>query len=93
MKRNDEKQAVINKDIRAKKKLLKDFGFIITPELEHQLTTAENSVQRENLVLGLIHGKFNERDADASAQREETYRRNRFGQVSYRSKGEECYEL
>ena len=93
MKRNDENQTVINKDIRAKKKLLKDFGFIITPELEQQLITAENSVQRENLVLGLIHGKFNERDANVSAQREKSYRRNRFGHVSYRSKGEGCCDV
>ena len=93
MKKNDENQTVINKDIRAKKKLLKDFGFIITPELEQQLITAENSVQRENLVLGLIHGKFNERDADASAQRAESYRRNRFGHVSYKGKEVGGYEL
>lgn len=93
MKKNIESQTVINNDIRAKKRLLKDFGFIITPELEQQLINAESTVQRENLVLGLIHGKFNKRDANDSAQREEAYRRNRFGHVSYKTQKEDSYQI
>ena len=66
------------KDIRMKKRLLKDFGFIITPEIDDLFKTAQNEVQRENLVLGLIHDKLDEKDAQESRKRVEEARRKRF---------------
>lgn len=44
------------KDIRLKKKLLTDFGFRITKEIEDNLEQAGSDIERENYVLGLIHG-------------------------------------
>ena len=67
------------KDITAKKKLLSDFWFIITPELEQLLWDAENDVQRENLVLGIIHHRFEIADLHASKQRIAEKRALRFG--------------
>lgn len=67
------------KDIRMKKRLLKDFGFIITPEIDDLFKTAKNEVQRENLVLGLIHDKLDKKDAQESQKRIEDARRKRFG--------------
>ena len=41
------------KDIRLKKKLLTDFGFRITKEIEGNLEQAGSDIERENYVLGL----------------------------------------
>lgn len=49
------------KDIRAKKRLLTDFGFQITKEIEENLEQAGSDIERENYVLGLIHGFFDRR--------------------------------
>ena len=49
------------KDIRLKKKLLTDFGFRITKEIEDNLEQAGSDIERENYVLGLIHGFFDRR--------------------------------
>lgn len=50
------------KDIRAKKRLLTDFGFQITKEIEDNLEQAGTDIERENYVLGLIHGFFDRRE-------------------------------
>lgn len=50
------------KDIRAKKRLLTDFGFQITKEIEDNLEQAGSDIERENYVLGLIHGFFDRRE-------------------------------
>lgn len=50
------------KDIRAKKRLLTDFGFRITKEIEDNLEQAGSDIERENYVLGLIHGFFDRRE-------------------------------
>lgn len=50
-----------SKDIRAKKRLLTDFGFQITKEIEENLEQAGSDIERENYVLGLIHGFFDRR--------------------------------
>lgn len=72
---------VRQKDINAKKRLLRDFGFPLTQELEYLLESAESDIQRENLVLGIIHHKFDVADAYASAIRTETARKKRFGNI------------
>lgn len=50
------------KDIRAKKRLLTDFGFQITKEIEDNLEQAGSDIERENYVLSLIHGFFDRRE-------------------------------
>lgn len=50
------------KDIELKKKLLTDFGFCITKEIEDNLEQAGSDIKRENYVLGLIHGFFDRRE-------------------------------
>lgn len=50
------------RDIKEKKKLLSDFGFCITAEIELLLTEAKTDVERENLVLGLLHKKFDKKE-------------------------------
>ena len=50
------------KDIRLKKKLLTDFGFRITKEIEENLEQAGSDIERENYVLSLIHGFFDRRE-------------------------------
>lgn len=50
------------KDIRLKKKLLTDFGFRITKEIEASLEQAGSDIERENYVLSLIHGFFDRRE-------------------------------
>lgn len=50
------------KDIELKKKLLTDFGFCITKEIEDNLEQARSDIKRENYVLSLIHGFFDRRE-------------------------------
>ena len=50
------------KDIRDKKKLLRDFGFVITKEIEDHLESAESDIKRENYVLGILKDFFDKKE-------------------------------